>query len=64
MLNPTWRHTPLVDGNFENDYDEVTTNIKGRSFGRTGDISKTYASEARRYGHGRSRLLELPKQNI
>jgi hypothetical protein len=28
------RHTPLVDGNFQNDYDEVTANIKGSYLGR------------------------------
>jgi hypothetical protein len=32
MLNPTLRHTPLVDGNFENGYDEATTNIKARTW--------------------------------
>ncbi len=27
---PTFGHTPLVGGNFENGYDEATTNIKSR----------------------------------
>jgi hypothetical protein len=29
---PTFGHTPLVGGNFENGYDEATTNIKGRTW--------------------------------
>jgi hypothetical protein len=29
---PTFGHTPLVGGNFENGYDEATTDIKGRSW--------------------------------
>ena len=28
---PRFRHTPLVDGNLENGYDEATTNINDRS---------------------------------
>ena len=31
---PTFGHTPLVGGNFENGYDEATTNIQGSYLGR------------------------------
>jgi hypothetical protein len=29
---PTFGHTPLVDGNFENDSDEAANNIKRRNW--------------------------------
>ncbi len=29
---PTFRHTPLIGGNLENDYSEATANIKGRTW--------------------------------
>jgi len=31
MPIPTFGHTPLVGGNLENDYNEATTTIKGRT---------------------------------